>query len=381
MYKTNSGDMTFSGLTFGDNGTLATAYPYSGLFYIQYNQGSSTVIKNTNVTWNDATYGPQYLLYCGVGAESSNVYFKRCSFGNFRGQLEYSDTGASNINYVNMSTTANNGLSASSVVGLRAVKGCHGPFNCVNMIGTSFIDYFPTTTTGKLTFKPSQGNGTLSYGGSGSNKTAYINFANLMLKTVGDNWTFETPYTVLGHTAFANIAPSISTNNVNYYTFKYQLDAGSGYGGTWKTLNTTNLTAETISPSTGFKLKIQITCTTANTNNYITSVEVSTVSTATAQTTNLYPLDVSTLSFTGLIPGSEVRCYTGTDPATAVEIGSIESTSGSTFSFTHSSGGSTGHIVIFAMGYQPIYLDYTYKSTDDSILIQPVIDRNYVNPV
>ena len=226
------------------------------------------------------------------------------------------------------------------------------------------------TSSGYLTqsIAPSQGSGFINSSGS------------ISLDTQGDYIIFESPYWIKGHTAFANLSPNY-TGTWTGISAQYDLDTGSGFSGTWKTLNAANLKTETISPS-GFKMRLKFTQSgTGNTGSALQTVKIDTVSTLAAQTGNMFPLDTNTLSFTGLATGSEVRCYVGTDPATATEIGGVESTGGSTFSFQHSSGGSDGYIMILAMGYQPIRIPYTYKSSDDSILIQPVIDRNYNNPV
>lgn len=87
----------------------------------------------------------------------------------------------------------------------------------------------------------------------------------------------------------------------------------------------------------------------------------------------------ATLTFTGLRSGSEVRCYVGADPTSATEIGGVES-SGTTFAFSHSSGGLSGYIVIHSLGYNSINLPITYSGSDQSIPIQQQLDRNYTNP-
>lgn len=96
---------------------------------------------------------------------------------------------------------------------------------------------------------------------------------------------------------------------------------------------------------------------------------------------SVQPVFNATLTLTNLRTGSEVRVYTGTDPATAVEIGGIESTSGSTFTLTHYGQGLTGFIVIFALGYQSVRYDNFTYSASDSLVIQQQVDRQYFNPI
>lgn len=79
----------------------------------------------------------------------------------------------------------------------------------------------------------------------------------------------------------------------------------------------------------------------------------------------------------GLVADSEVRAYTGTDPATSVEIAGIENSTGTSFTFTQSSAGITGYIQIFHVEYQPILLDITYSGSDETITVRQIKDRQY----
>lgn len=93
----------------------------------------------------------------------------------------------------------------------------------------------------------------------------------------------------------------------------------------------------------------------------------------------------ASVTLTGLVAGTEVRAYTGTDPATSVEIAGIESTvtvdpndaTKTIFSFNQSSSGLAGYIQIFNVNYQPVRLPITYSGSDVSIPVQQITDRNY----
>lgn len=82
------------------------------------------------------------------------------------------------------------------------------------------------------------------------------------------------------------------------------------------------------------------------------------------------------VTLTGLVAGTEVRAYLGTNPATATELDGIES-SGTTFTFSQSVAGQVGYIQIFNVNYQPVYLSITYSGSDVSIPVQQIVDRNY----
>lgn len=85
------------------------------------------------------------------------------------------------------------------------------------------------------------------------------------------------------------------------------------------------------------------------------------------------------VTLTGLKAGSEVRAYVGTDPNTSTSVGGTE-TSGTSFTFSHAQAGNDGYIVVHALGYNSIYLPYTYTAVDANIPIQQVLDRTYANP-
>lgn len=87
------------------------------------------------------------------------------------------------------------------------------------------------------------------------------------------------------------------------------------------------------------------------------------------------------VTLTGLVAGSEVRAYSGTDPATSVELAGTENLVGTTFNFSHSLDGVQGYIVVLSLQYLPVWLDITYSQAGDvTIPIQQRVERNYLNP-
>lgn len=87
-------------------------------------------------------------------------------------------------------------------------------------------------------------------------------------------------------------------------------------------------------------------------------------------------VSAASVTLTGLVAGTEVRAYLGTNPATATEIDGIES-SGTSFTFSHAVASQQGYIQIFNVEYQPVRLSITYSGSDVSIPIQQIADRNY----
>lgn len=171
-----------------------------------------------------------------------------------------------------------------------------------------------------------------------------------------------------------NVAPNAKVTDVTGNTVTVDL---ANIGAVSGTVRFNQLPNETIAPDTGFKLRIRIKTTTANATA-ITSLYWW-LSHVAADELEQYVLDTNTYTITGLIAGSEVRAYLGTDPASAVELGGTE-TSGTSFAFEHSAGGSDGYIVIMNTDYEPQLINVTYASADQELLVQPRFDRNYENP-
>jgi hypothetical protein len=123
-------------------------------------------------------------------------------------------------------------------------------------------------------------------------------------------------------------------------------------------------------------LQLRITCITAYASNTITGLLIPTTTTATDQLT-LYPIDQveATLSFTGLIPGSEIRIFRNSDSA---ELAGVES-SGSTFSYTYIHEGiDVGVTVnIIKPGYVYQSIPLTLTASSNSLPIQQRVDYSY----
>ena len=383
--------MVVDGLTFGEGGVLDNTQCYSNI--VTSGSGVNSFIKIRNFgtrssllnCGSNATYRPQGV----ISASNTDMNWKIQRIFVSAVRL-YTITLNSIYSSPNMLIEDVYSGSSSSYplcgTDLMIRKGNnYQTASTGRMRGINFTDSFSSDTAGSIIWfagiptDASAAYQTLSV--TPTQGTGYINSSGaISLDTLGDYLICESNYTIKGHTGFSNSTPTIGGSYTGM-VFYFDIDNGSGYSGTWTQATGANLAAQSLNPA-GFKMKIKILQNSSgNTGTALSSISFATTSTLAAQTGNMFPLDTNTLSFTGLATGSEVRCYLGTDPSTATEIAGVESTAGSTFSFQHSSGGQDGYIMILAMGYQPIRIPYTYKSVDDSILIQPVIDRNYNNPV
>ena len=272
-----------------------------------------------------------------------------------------------------------------------------------------------------------------------ANGAAFTSLGSIYMPMINHqaDWTF--PYSVRGHKSFPIAEAVMLTGTIANYDITYSLDNGTTYynlyyprpggGGasgastitmtsttgvasgdyvwgtnvgynckvvsvdnaTTCTVDTPNLgtvsgalrfnhlPSETVSdPAVGFPLRIRIKTTTANTTAF-DAVSFYTYSDATSRAAT-YDMDTNTVTLTGLKAGSEVRCYTGTPGAAAVEIAGVES-SGTSFTFTHSSGGVAGFIQVISTGYQAFSFGidsaFTYTAADISLPVSQVLERNY----
>jgi hypothetical protein len=141
------------------------------------------------------------------------------------------------------------------------------------------------------------------------------------------------PYFALGHAALANLAPTLTGTNTGNLTYTFQYDIGAGWNGSWLTLNAANLNGVgAINPAIGVKLKIRAVCATASATNAITNIRVTTVTTSSDQSTNLFPLDPipATFSFSGLEIGTEVVLFNSSNVELKREV-----ISGTTFEYDY----------------------------------------------
>lgn len=150
----------------------------------------------------------------------------------------------------------------------------------------------------------------------------------VILPGVGDSAILEWPYEVLRGSAspyFQNAAPTVVGTNTGNLTLEYALNAdGAGYG-TWKALTGANLSAEAITAK--FRIKLRVTCATANAANAITQIILAT----NIDSTVAYPSSLVTVTLRNIVTGSRYLVYRGTDPQDAIASGTA---SGATVSIS-----------------------------------------------
>ena len=190
------------------------------------------------------------------------------------------------------------------------------------------------------------------------------------MRAIGAQAIWEMPYFSQGHTGFKNVAAVMSGGTIGNYTLEYQIDTGSGYS-IWKTLSGANLSGESISPVTGFRLKIRVTTAITN-STAITFLRLTTLTTKAAQEAISYPLDTNTVTFTGLPVGTEVRVRQGSKT-----LAQAQDVNTGSYIFSHSLSGRPVRAQFTLPGYVFEDLDLTLVSSDISIGIIYSPDPSY----
>ena len=192
------------------------------------------------------------------------------------------------------------------------------------------------------------------------------------MRAIGAQAIWEMPYFAKGHTAFKNTAAVMSGGTIGNYTLEYQIDTGSGWNGTWKTLSGANLSAESI--SSGFKVKVRVTTAIVN-STAITFLRMTTLTTKAAQEAIDYPLDTNTITFTGLPTGTDMVVL---EAGTTNILSQVVSYGGTSIPYTYS-GADTVDVGFIKPGYVPYYIRGLVLGTADSSLpVSLSPDRNYL---
>lgn len=163
---------------------------------------------------------------------------------------------------------------------------------------------------------------------SGNNKEIYFNsLGDLSITGLNNEIEFliESPIAdnnkILGFTSFQNVDPQIVRQNTIPVTpgnleYSYDIDTGSGFSGTFKSLTGSNLSGETITPDGGFRLKVRVKCivaSTSTTTNLINGIGILMNTTLPAQRDNLYSIRPVVANYTLQLPnileGSRYRIY------------------------------------------------------------------------
>ena len=365
------------GLTFGMRGLIANVHPYNGC--VSYAASSDIKVRNLGTRsafLNGGTINnPAYIV--GDLGNCLNVAVQRCYMQPTRTGAHLMVNSTKNVLLEDVYGDWADLMNVASLNTLiRGGGGTNGVTGQLSVYGTHWGGAFTGDTAGRIwlamnepTAETLQYTSRLFSAGSG-----FTSAGGVSLATVGDYYICEMQVFKKQHTSFQNAAATLTGTNTANHSYQYQIDTGSGWNGTWKTLDGTNLSGETISPATGFKLKMKVECTTANTSNLVSYVRVLTNSTLADQVANLYPLDTNTVTFTGLPTGCDAVVLTA---GTTTILEQKDQLVGTSYGYTYS-GAQTVDVGFIKPGYIPFYIrGLSLVAADSSIPVALTADRNY----
>lgn len=322
------------------------------------------------------------MLYaCNDAGNNIDIEFKRIYFTNIATRFFTAINSTKGVvfencadDYAGTNTVCD---SLDTIIKGLAIAAADTAFTSV--YGTIFYNLFTAAATGRvgLTFNEETSTYASYVDKTGlTGASGFDSAGALYMYNLNDVIEYEFPYYIKGYTAFtASDVQKAGGNTGNLgVKFKIDLNDGNGYTASWEDATSANLTAYTIDETVGFKLKVQITCTTAATN-YLNTLYFAMVTDATAQYEN-YPLDEYTLTLTGLQTGTKVALVaTGTE--TLIDI-LTESSGSVSYTYPDTSVGTGIDMAILAPGYlyQKI-TNYVLTAANASIPVVQNVDYGY----
>lgn len=288
---------------------LSANGPYAGL--VGLNACYNSTVRNIGSYGTPLAFNSSVTAYIvnGLG-NNDGIRIQRCYTSGARTGVV---TFLNSDNNVTMETVIGDVADAFTIAALNAVaKGVQATATTTgqtSVYGTHWRDVFITAgSVGKIEVLcngPTTASAAQCAITAGSPK--FDSAGQVALTVLNQQVTWEMPYFAKGHTSFQNAAPVLTGTNTGNLTYEFQYDLGSGYNGSWLTLNATNLNAVgAITPATGVRLKVRATCATANAGNLLTNISILTNTNSTDQN-QTYPLEVAPISVTGLVTGSRVK--------------------------------------------------------------------------
>ena len=383
LLTTNTLNVKFDGLTF----PITNNHPYTALYLIGIAGCTSTKIRNIGTRATPLSLGSAnatgliYTLATGASAKDLKVQRVYCS--NTRTGIMTGDNSSTQILQESVFGDYADAVDVGACLNFtRKGMGGTGALTAQTAVyGTHWRDGFTSTTAGRIAILMNEPTALTASQVTLANGAAFTSAGGLYMPVIGHDVLFETPYFILGHTAFANTALVMAGGTATNYGYKYQIDKNDGNGWSAESSTLTPTTLGTalngltgISASLGFKLRLRITTSTTNATA-ITSVYLTTVSTTTAQDYQ-YPLDTFNLTLTGLIANSDVVIL---QAGTETVLGQVDQNPTSSWIYTYETPVSID-IFVSKAGYVPFYIrNYSLQSSNASLPIAQTNDRNFIN--
>ena len=373
------------GLTFGG---LTNVQPYTSIVSITSAGCADIKLRNIGTSPSaqlslGSVNATGLILVLGIGAAATDVKLQKIFTSNTRTGLLTADNSTNKVLLANVMGDYADAADVGVILNLtrKGVGSTLALTAQTAIYGTHWADYFTSVTAGRLAIVMNESTSLTVTQITLTNGAAFTSLGGLYMPSVGMTATFELPYYVLGHSAFTNTALIMAGGTTTNYTYEYAIDKNDGNGfstitsaaHTAITLGTALSSITGISVSLGFKLKLKVTTNTANTVA-ITSVYVTTITSA-ADQANYYPLDINTVTFTGLPTGCDVVVLTA---GTTTIVDQKDALVGTFYSYTYS-GTPTIDIGFIKPGYVPNYIrNIPLTLVDSSIPVAMTADRNFI---
>lgn len=383
LLTSNCLDVKIDGLTM----PVTNCHPYTALFSLGVAGCTNTKIRNIGTYASPLTLGSAnatgliFTLVTGAAAINTKVQRVYCS--NTRTGIMTGDNSSKGLIMDNVFGDYADAADVSAVINMaqRGLGTTEALTAQTGVYGTHWLDYFTSTTAGRLAIVMNETTAATTAEVTLANGAAFTSAGGLYMPVIGHQAVFETPDYIIGHTAFQNSALIMAGGTATNYTYDYSIDKNDGAG--WSTMTTSNYSSTTlmtalngltgISAVNGFKLRLEITTGTTNATA-ITSVYMLTSSTTTTQAYQ-YALDTITLTLTGLQTGSDIVVL---QAGTETELVNVDANAGTTYDYIYETPEDVD-IGVFKIGYVPFYIrSYTLASSDGSVPVAQVVDRNYL---
>ena len=361
LLTSNCLDVVINGLTL----PVTNNHPYTALFSLGVAGCTNTKIRNIGTYASPLTLGSAsatgLIFTLATSAAAINTKIQRVYCSNTRTGMMTGDNSSKGLIIDNVYGDYADAADVSAVINMsqRGLGTTKALTASTGVYGTHWIDYFTSTTAGRLAIVMNESTAETSSLITLANGAAFTSAGGLYMPVIGHRVTFETPDYVIGHTAFTNSALVMAGGTAGNYRFEYSIDLNDGNG--WSTMTSavhtaaqlgTALNGETLDATLGFKLRLQIDTTTTNATA-ITSVYMPMTSTTTTQAYQ-YPLEVVTLAVTAqdasdfsAIENARVIIEADTGGSLPSNASVTITRSGSTASVAHVAHGmSAGQIVI-----------------------------------
>ena len=383
LLASNCLNTTISGFTL----PVTNNHPYTALFSLAAARCTNTKIRSIGTRVAPLSLGSAnatgLIFSLAAGAAANDVRVQRVYCSNTRTGIMTADNSSTKVLMESVFGDYADAADVSAALnmtqkGLGTTKALTAQ---TSVYGTHWVDYFTSATVGRIAIVMNEPTALTTSQVTLANGAAFTSAGGLYMPVIGHQAIFETPYYILGHTAFANSALIMAGGTATNYTYDYAIDKNDGSG--YSTMTTSNYTATTlmtalnaltgIDASLGFKLKLEITTGTTNATA-ITSVYMLTNSSTTAQDYQ-YPLDTFNLTLSGLISGSDVVVLAA---GTETVLNQVDQNATSSWIHTYETPVNID-IFVSKAGYVPFYIrNYALQSSNASLPIAQTADRNYI---